>query len=140
MNSLPPGNRSCAATPKSPNARFSAASRLTLSALVLSLAAMCGVAAANDFPTIERVLFVENCVRDHPDRQRQEMLYKCSCALDAIAAEFPYDEYVELSTAFDAGQVAGERGAAVRESNAGQDMSKRFKASRAKAFTSCFIQ
>ena len=65
------------------------------------------------------------------------MLYKCSCA-DAIAAEFPYDEYVELSTAFDAGQVAGERGAAVRESNAGQDMSKRFRSRQ--GTNSCFIQ
>jgi hypothetical protein len=140
MNPLPPPNRSCTATPESPNARLNPASRLTLSALALSLATMCGVAAANDFPTIERVLFVENCVRDHPDRQRQEMLYKCSCAVDAIAAEIPYEQYVELSTAFDAGQVAGERGAAVRESNAGQDMSKGFKAVRAKAFSSCFIQ
>jgi hypothetical protein len=140
MSSLPPGTRSCVATPAGPNARRHPGFRLTVSALVLSLATVCGVAAANDFPTIERVLFVENCVRDHPERQRQEMLYKCSCALDAIAAEFRYDEYVELSTAFDAGQVAGERGAAVRESNSGQDMSKRFKAARAKAFTSCFIQ
>ena len=53
---------------------------------------------------------------------------------DAVPAS-PFDW-----SAFDAGQVAGERGAAVRESNAGQDMSKRFKAARAKAFTSCFIQ
>ena len=140
MSSLRPSNHSSAAIPDNSNARSNPQSWLTLSAFVLSLATMCSVALANDFPTIERVLFVENCVRDHPDRQRQEMLYKCSCALDAIAAEFSYDEYVELSTAFDAGQVAGERGAAVRESNAGQDMSKRFKAARAKAFNSCFIQ
>jgi hypothetical protein len=114
-------------------------------ALALSLVLLCafmlpGVAAANDFPTIERVLFVEACVRDHTDRQRQEMLYKCSCALDALAAEFPYDDYVELSTANDAGQVAGERGTAIRESDQGRDMSKRFKAARAKAYKSCMIQ
>ena len=99
-----------------------------------------GTASGNDFPTIDRVLFVENCVRDYPNRPRQEMLYKCSCAVDAIASEFGYDEYVELATAVDAGQVAGKRGAAVRESNEGKSMSKRFKEARAKAFTSCFIQ
>ena len=98
------------------------------------------VAAANDFPTIERVLFVEACARDHPDRPHQEMLYKCSCALDAIAAEYTYDQYVDLSTAFDAGQIAGERGAAVRESTTGQDLIKQFRAARTKAFSSCFIQ
>jgi hypothetical protein len=99
-----------------------------------------GATTGNDFPTIDRVLFVENCVRDYPDRPRQEMLYKCSCAVDAIAGEFPYDEYVELATAVDAGQVAGKRGAAVRESSEGKNMSKRFKEARAKAFSSCFIQ
>ena len=140
MSPLCPISHSSAATSGSLDARPRAGPMPTLSALVLALAMMCGPAAANDFPTLDRVLFVENCVRDHPDRQHQEMLYKCSCALDVIAAELPYDEYVDLSTALDAGQIAGERGAAVRESNEGQSMAKRFKAARAKAFSSCMIQ
>ena len=112
-----------------------------LGAAVVAFSTMAGnVAAANDFPTIERVMFVEACARDHPDRPHQEMLYKCSCALDAIAAEYTYDQYVDLSTAFDAGQIAGERGAAVRESTTGQDFIKQFRAARAKAFSACFIQ
>jgi len=107
-------------------------------ALALTLASC--VAAANDFPTLDRVLFVESCVRDHPERQRQEMLYKCCCALDAIASQFSYDDYVELSTSADAGQVAGKRGAAVRESDEGRSMAKQFRAARAKAYSGCFIQ
>jgi len=99
-----------------------------------------GATGGNDFPTIDRVLFVENCVRDHPDRPHQEMIYKCSCAVDAMASQLPYDEYVELSTAVDAGQVAGKRGAAVRESTEGKSMSKRFKEARARALSTCFIQ
>jgi len=113
---------------------------LALAGAAIVLSTIAGNAAANDFPTIERVLFVEACARDHPDRPHQEMLYKCSCALDAIAAEYTYDQYVDLSTAFDAGQIAGERGAAVRESTTGQDLIKQFRAARAKAFNSCFIQ
>ncbi|HTS52029.1 MAG TPA: hypothetical protein VMH26_02045 [Burkholderiales bacterium] len=108
--------------------------------LLLAPALTSWAVPTNDFPTIERVLFVESCVREHPDRPRQEMLYKCSCALDAIAGELEYQEYVELSTAVDAGQIAGERGAAVRESTEGKSMSKRFKAVRAKALSGCFIQ
>jgi hypothetical protein len=108
--------------------------------LVCVAASLPGVAAANDFPTLERVLFVEACVRDHPDRPRQEMLYKCSCALDSIAEEVDYDEFVELSTANDAGQIAGERGNQVRESQQGRAMTKKYKELRAKAFQSCFIQ
>ena len=113
---------------------------LGLTGAAIALSTMTGNAAANDFPTIERVMFVEACARDHPDRPHQEMLYKCSCALDAIAAEYTYDQYVDLSTAFDAGQIAGERGAAVRESTTGQDLIKQFRAARVKAFTGCFIQ
>jgi hypothetical protein len=103
-------------------------------------AALAGNAAANDFPTLERVLFVEACMREHPDRPRQEMLYKCACALDAIAEEADYDEFVEMATANDAGQIAGERGTAVRESNEGRNLAKRYKELRAKAFQACFIQ
>lgn len=110
-------------------------------AIVFSLCLLCAeIVMANDFPTIDRVLFVESCVRDHPERQHQEMLYKCSCALDALAAEFKYDDYVELSTALDAGQVTGERGAAVRESSEGKGMASKFRAARKKAFESCLIQ
>ena len=108
--------------------------------IVAFLTMISDVVAANDFPTIERVMFVEACAREHPDRPHQEMLYKCSCALDAIAAEYTHDQYVDLSTAFDAGQIAGERGAAVRESTTGQDLIKQFRAARTKAFSSCFIQ
>jgi hypothetical protein len=108
--------------------------------LLLAPVLTSGAVTANDFPTVERVLFVENCVREHPDRPHQEMLYKCSCAVDAIAGEFQYEEYVELSTAVDAAQIAGKRGAAVRESTEGKSMTKRFQAARAKALRSCFIQ
>ena len=118
--------------------RFALASAVAAIALLLSGTAR--VAAANDFPTIDRVMFVEACARDHPDRPHQEMLYKCSCAVDALAAQYTFDQYVDLSTAFDAGQIAGERGAAVRESTSGQDLAKQFRAARAKAFSSCFIQ
>src|SRR5215470_11359960 len=116
--------------------------RIGVGALMLLLvSAPSGRAASNnDFPTIERVLFVETCAREHPDRPRQEMLYKCSCALDAIASELRYEQYVELSTAADAGQIAGERGTAVRDSAEGKSMGARYKAVRSKAFSSCLIE
>jgi hypothetical protein len=109
-------------------------------ALACGLACFAGAAAANDFPTLERVLFVEGCVREHADRPRQEMLYKCSCAVDAIAEDASYDEFVEMATANDAGQIAGERGTQVRESAEGRSLTKRYKELRAKAAKSCFIQ
>jgi hypothetical protein len=92
-----------------------------------------------DYPTIERVQFVEFCVREHPDRTRQEMLYKCSCAMDKIIAQLPYDDYVEASTAYFAGQIAGERGAGVRESTVGHTLADRYRAAHREAMKDCLI-
>jgi hypothetical protein len=110
-----------------------------LSIVAAALALLTSTGLANDFPTLERVQFVETCIRDHPDRSRQEMIYKCSCALDAIAEEVSYAEYVDLATAFAAGQVAGERGAAIRESTQGRDLASRYRAIQGRAFKNCLI-
>lgn len=107
--------------------------------MTAALPAQAEEARRNDFPTVERVLFVEACVRDHPDRARTEMLYKCSCAIDSIAAELSYAEYVDASTAFAAGQVAGERGTHIRESSAGQDLAGRYRQARANARSACML-
>jgi hypothetical protein len=118
------------------------ASRVCVIACALVQAALYPSAAraANDYPTLDRVVFVEKCIRDHPDRPRQEMIYKCSCALDAIASQMTLDEFVEGETAVDAGQIAGERGNTIRESRSGQTAAKRFREVRSKAFNGCFIQ
>lgn len=92
-----------------------------------------------DYPTIERVQFVEFCVREHSDRPRQEMLYKCSCAMDKIIAQMPYEEYVDASTAYFAGQVAGERGVGVRESAVGHTLADRYRAVHRAAMKDCLI-
>jgi len=113
--------------------------RLPFLLIAVALAILPSAAPANDFPTLERVLFVEACIREHPDRSRQEMIYKCSCAVDAIADETTYAEYVELSTAFSAGQVAGERGAAIRESTQGRDLASRYREIQTRAFKTCLI-
>ncbi len=97
-------------------------------------------ARANDFPTVERVLYVEACTRDHADRPRTEMLYKCSCVIDALAAEMTFDEFVDASTAFYGGQIAGERGANLRENSAGAELAKRFRSAQREAQARCMVQ
>ncbi len=115
--------------------------------LIPVLAALSTVVAAADdepqvradYPTIDRVQFVESCVREHPDRSHQEMLYKCSCAMDRIVAQMPYEEYVEASTAFLGGQIAGERGVGVRESTLGHALADRYRAVYRAAMKDCLI-
>lgn len=102
------------------------------------LAAALPSAHANDFPTVDRVEFVEACMRDRQG-MRQEFLYKCACAVDALAAEVKYAEYVELLTAARAITIAGERGAVVREAADAQAMAKRFRSLEDKAKKQCFL-
>jgi hypothetical protein len=57
--------------------------------------------------------------------------------IDRIASELSYAEYVDASTAFAAGQVAGEHGTHIRESSAGRDLAGRYRQARANARKGC---
>jgi hypothetical protein len=105
----------------------------------VAIAASAATAQAHDYPTSERVVYVESCMRDHPGGH-YEMLNKCSCVLDTIARELSYDDYVEMTTALNANTIGGEAGAVIRDAPMLQDQIKQFKAVQAKAQKSCFIQ
>ena len=109
----------------------------TLGALCASLLA-CTAARANDFPTADRVLYVQECMRAHPGPQF-EMTHKCSCVLDALAAELKFDDYVTLSTLDKAMSIGGERGGSIRDAPSLEAQAKRYRELRAKTEASCFI-
>lgn len=104
----------------------------------LILVAMSGVASANDFPTIERVLYVQECMRENPG-QYYETVSKCSCALDALAAEVSYDDYAGMHTAALAITIGGERGSYIRSNDSQRAEIKRFKDLQARVYKGCFI-
>jgi hypothetical protein len=97
-----------------------------------------GTAPANDFPTVDRVLYVQECIAAHPGTSTFEMTHKCSCALDALAKEVKYAEYVDLSTASKATTIGGERGSYIRDSEKLQADIKRYRALQAKVNKGCF--
>jgi len=105
-------------------------------ALLGALAAL--PAAANDFPTLERVLYVQECMRAHPGPQF-EMVSKCSCALDALAKEVKFDDYVTMSTITNALTIGGERGGALRDNDSVKPEAKRYRELQAQVQKSCFI-
>ena len=92
----------------------------------------------NDFPTVDRVLYVQECVRQHPG-PHYEMVNKCSCALDALAREISFDDYTSMSTATNANSIGGERGNTIRDTEVLQGQIKRFREVQAKAKAGCFI-
>jgi hypothetical protein len=107
---------------------------LTLCALLMASAA----ARANDFPTVDRVLYVQECMRAHPGPQF-EMANKCSCALDALARVVTYDDYVTMSTVSKAMSIGGERGGAIRDTPSLEPQAKRYRELQTKAEKGCFI-
>lgn len=106
--------------------------------LALFLPLLPSPASANDFPTVDRVLYVQECMRNHPG-PHYEMVNKCACAQDKLAAEVPFDEYVTMSTAANANTIGGERGAYIRDADSLQALIKRYREIQTRVQKACFI-
>ena len=102
------------------------------------MVSMAGAASANDFPTVERFMYVHDCMRDNPG-QFYEMANKCSCAVDAIAKQVKFDEYVSLSTALKANSIGGERGGYIRDNEPLQKQIKRYRELQTAVKKQCFF-
>ena len=120
------------------NSEANSASKLVLLAAgVLGLCAALS-AHAHDYPTADRVIYVQECMRQHPG-PHFEMLNKCSCALDKLAGEVSFDDFVQMSTASNANSIGGERGNTIRDTEMLQIQIRRFRQIQSAAKKSCFI-
>ena len=106
--------------------------------IAAAVVALPGWVQAHDYPTSERVMYVEACMHDHPGGH-YEMLNKCSCVLDTIASQVPYDDYVTMSTAANATSIGGERGSYIRDVESLQVQIRKFRQLQAQARNSCLI-
>ena len=106
--------------------------------ITCSLFAMGLPAVANDFPTVDRVLYVQECIKAHPGPQF-EMVNKCSCALDRLASEVKFDDYVNMVTVVNAISIGGERGSELRDNETVKPQIKRYRDLQAKVQQGCFI-
>ncbi len=104
----------------------------------LATLATAAPALANDFPTADRVLYVQECMKTNPG-PFYEMVNKCSCALDALAAEVSYDDYVNMTTVVNAITIGGERGGELRDNETVKPQIKRYRDLQAKVKQGCFI-
>ena len=120
-------------------------SRVLLIALALAFSATAFAAKtkvakpkANNYPTSDRVQYVLECVQNYPDKVRQEMIYKCSCAIDEIAKQISYDDFINDWTASKAITIAGDRGA-IREHQMVKGMVKQFNDVQGSAQKTCLF-
>lgn len=99
---------------------------LGLSANVWAAKPKAKPAKVSNYPTLDRVQYVLECVQNYPNKVHQEMIYKCSCALDEIAKQISYEDFVNDWTSSKAVTIAGDRGA-IREHQMVKSMVKEFK-------------
>ena len=94
---------------------------------------------ANYFPTRARIEFVLACMRESK-APPQESMYKCSCAIDAIADKVAYSTWVDLSTVANGITIAGERGGVMRDLKDGRKLIASFRELKDGAKKACFIR
>ncbi len=89
----------------------------------------------HDYPTVARVEFVQECIKEHGGKLQN--LYQCSCAIDRIANALSYDDFVEASTYAKYSSLPGEGGGIFRDSEQARQMAKRYRETEAEAYRSC---
>ncbi len=72
--------------------------------------------------------------------QSYDTLYPCVCAIDKIAAELSYDEYVEGEAFAFLRPTPGERGAVFRDPERAKLLSNKFVELMERAESSCFVK
>ena len=110
--------------------------------VALALAVLVGGAPAraadlHDYPTVDRVEFVLECMQKNAGKQ--EFLYKCACVIDEIAKQYAYDDFVEASTAARFQSLGGERGGVFRDPPKTRDTAKRYMQVRSDAMKHCDV-
>lgn len=113
-------------------------SRRFVGAAFAALLCAAGTARANDFPTADRVIYVQECMRVNVGPYF-EMVNKCSCAIDAMAAAVKFDEYTTMQTISNGMTIGGERGGAIRDVPTLQPELKKYRELMVKVKKSCFI-
>ena len=94
-------------------------------------------AGAHNYPTVDRVEFVLECMQRNAGKQ--EFLYKCACVIDEIARKLSYDDFVEASTAARYQSLAGERGGLFRDPPQTRDTAKRYLQVQGAAMKRCDV-
>jgi len=92
---------------------------------------------ANDFPTLNRVEYVLQCMQDHGG-QNYDNLYHCTCAVDYIAGRMSHEEFDQAQAFTYLFNTPGERGAEFRDPPQSDKLRSLLKKTKAEAAEQCF--
>ncbi len=92
--------------------------------------------AKNDYPTIEVVGYVLECMQQNGG-QTLETMYSCTCRFDKLASFVPFDEYETAKTQQRFQSMPGEKGGVFRDSDSGRELVKSFEKKMEEVNKSC---
>jgi hypothetical protein len=115
-----------------------AASLIGLSALCWCGGAALADEARNDYPTVARVEYVQECIARNGGNLAD--LYKCSCVIDRFATALTYDEFVEASTFAKYSTLPGEGGGIFRDPDRARERAKTYRSLEAEAYRACGLK
>jgi hypothetical protein len=101
-----------------------------------SLAAADSGALASRYPTSDESFYVLACVA--MNGQNAEGLQKNSCAINAIEAQLPYEQYSDAALVFAMRQAGGESAALYQDTVAMKEIADRFIRAQTRANRQCF--
>ncbi|WP_298919165.1 hypothetical protein [uncultured Roseobacter sp.] len=90
----------------------------------------------NDYPTAARADYVFACMVTNG--QTREMLDRCACSIDEIAAILPYEQYLEAETVLSMRRVGGERMAFFQSAAMAENLVADLRRAQAEAEIVCF--
>jgi len=92
---------------------------------------------ANDYPTVARIEYVQECMNRAGGEQNT--MYQCACAIDRIAEKLSYDEFVEASTYAKYATLPGEGGGIFRDTDEAKKKAKLFRTIESDAYRACNV-
>ncbi|PHS71403.1 MAG: hypothetical protein COB23_00020 [Methylophaga sp.] len=112
-----------------------------LSVLAATLCVLPSVGIANDFSTVTRVQYVQECIQLNEGAMNiYEATHKCSCVMDKLAEVFTQREFEDANTGFQLKNLPGDRGGVFRDDEDVRSGISLFKKLHIDAYKSCRIR
>ena len=116
---------------------FGAAIIVLLVALPARADGPSSAAPSNNYPTVARLEYVQECINRAGGQQAA--MYQCACAIDRIAEKLTYDEFVEASTYAKYSTLPGEGGGIFRDTDEAKQKAKLFRTVESEAYRTCNV-
>jgi len=115
--------------------------QLLAAGLVLASGTSVAETTKNDFRTVTRVHFVQDCITLNQGKMNvYEATHKCSCVIDELAKVFTETQYEDANAGFQFQNLPGDRGAIFKDDVDVTDGIALFKKTHADAYESCRIR